>query len=129
MNLMSLNSTPLSGPVSKSLGPGNRLFAFISNRHGKYYASFAAVNGTDVLGVTINGPYKTERKAQKALERLQLYKLQMDADHPLVFLDTPTVPNDVRTYITEGLTAQIRRWAATDYDPDGINPVFGNALQ
>ena len=52
------------------------------------------MKGGDVLDAAIIGPYKTERKAEKALKkRMRFNKQRMDANYPLVFVDMPTVPD------------------------------------
>jgi hypothetical protein len=81
------------------------LASFISNRHGKFYASFVVVdlNGSSPQ-VTITGPFDTERQAEywsnkwtrlndKLLKRGEACRLP----------NMTSVPPDVRVYITECL--------------------------
>jgi hypothetical protein len=73
----------------------NGFQAFVSNRHGKFYASFALM-GDDAPQVAIMGPYKTEREAKKMVDKWgRLNQRLMDAEQPLQFVDMKTVPADV----------------------------------
>jgi hypothetical protein len=105
----------------------NGFQGFVSNRHGKYYTSFVPMNEDIVLGVAIMGPYKTQRKAKKILDKWAcLNKRLMDADQELHFVDMTTVPADVRTYITEQLTTVIQQLG---FSEDNVGVTFGPKFQ
>jgi hypothetical protein len=111
-----------------SLGMANGFYSFVSNRHGKFYASFAPMCDGVVLGVTIMGPYQTERQAQKISDKwTRLNKRQMAAGEALSFANTTTVPQDVRVYITESITAAIKQGIVNPDTPD--DAVFGPSFQ
>jgi hypothetical protein len=103
-------------------------YAFVSKRFNKFYASFAPLNGGVVLGVAILGPCKTEREAQDVVDKwTRLNKKRMNAGEALHFVDTKSVPADVRAFITNDVTTAIKQGVI---NPDTRqNSIFGRPLQ
>jgi hypothetical protein len=117
---MSENSEQYFGTV-------NSFLPFVSNRHGKFYASFAVMRDDTVVCVPIMGPYKTDRKASGVSAKwTRLNSKLMDSGQGLSFVDMKTVPDDVRAYITESITAAIGRGVITHDTP--ANTIFGKAF-
>jgi hypothetical protein len=101
------------------------LLSFISKRYGKFYVSVVAVNEGDTdPAVAIMGPFDREREAEKWAQKWVKVndKLAKRGEAPSL-IDATTVPDDVRTYITQDLRQVIRErgidGAARDDRPFG----------
>jgi hypothetical protein len=106
----------------------NTFTTFISNRHGKYYASLVAANRPcEVVCFGILGPFNTERGADKwAIKMMKQVDKVMANGGAVAIPDASSVPIDVRHYITTTITDTIRKHGIEALEG---NVVFGRALQ
>jgi hypothetical protein len=87
------------------------LLAIISNRNGKHYVSFVAVDDDRDPNpkIGILGPFSREEKAEREAEKwIKLGNEAIEANEPVSLPDLKTVPTQVRTYITEGVRKAVR---------------------
>jgi hypothetical protein len=85
----------------------NGFVGCISNRHGKFYASFVLMAADVPVQVVIMGPYPTQAKAEWTMRKWhRMNAKRMDQGRSLAFSDhAAAVPDDVRQYITTCLMA------------------------
>ena len=89
------------------------IISFVSNRHGKFYGSLAALHGDGTPPtIAIMGPFSTEAEAEKwANKWVRLNGKRMKRGGNVAMPDMKTVPKDVRAYITNDLTNAIAQHA------------------
>src|SRR5262245_7566649 len=109
------------------VGDCSRFASFVSNRHGKFYASHVALAQEEkVMAIGIMGPYATEDKADYWCKRwMGLNTKALKRGDTVTIPDGANVPEDVRAYITSTLTEAIQTRGIEALE----GTVFGRCLQ
>lgn len=116
-------------PYWDTPGSNALIYTFVSNRHGKFYVSFAPMKDDVLIGVAMIGPFKTEAKAEKVREKeMRSMAKNIAAGEEIYFyFGAPDIPADVVAYITNDITSDIKQGVITQDTPDGT--ITGRVLQ